>query len=1014
MPAALVPCSCSKCQGKLVPRSTKKSHEDTAKRLISQQAHGTSTSTSQPSLPTWRPSAAQLPHPGPSLSALRPSPTPAAASTEHPIGLDTLHLETPTSNPSYVDSMSTRTDLALSPLQEAVMPQVHVSILPTASCAAASNPRASPDPPAPTVSTSAPPPIILPARLAHMSAAAQVQELAAMAAAERRGQQAIRAARAAAAPLIPIADDDWEDLPDPEQEGNKTISIEFLPAPLLDFPLPVICTVTPQHIFFICWLFGYILLCISPFVGATSFFKWWGIFSKLRALLHFPTHSLLCRAVLTHMGAEPEFQALPVCPTCCEVFPASSPHSTVCLRCSIPVFQTAVPLSRSARTPTAPPRPLLQFPTKSIEEQLRDMLAVPGVEEEMDKWRSKKRTAGVYKDFFDRRIAKEIQGPDDLPFFRPGQSPQSGPDNELRIGLTLGVDWFSYLRSQIAPSHSSGPISFNIVNFRSFLRYRTTNLILRGIMPGPKEQDPDQVQRFMRVIVDELLRLWLQGFWVTTPNHPLGRLVRVILAGVICDKPAAHKMGGFGSHNHQFFCTRCWICQQDKTSEAAFQKNGFPERTDAEHRRRQQEYLKCTTAAAKKAFVTAYATRWCQLSRLPYFDLCRMIVIDPMHNLLLGLVKTHFYQIWVLHKVLRKTKEMRRFHALLAELRLPAFLGRLPALMGVPAGGSLTADQWLVAAIIVCPILIPQIWSEYMSADAEAVLSRRVAGIKTSVAAKKAAAAEARKKKAAAHAAQRAMDPPVDPRPQRIRRPTARAAAAQMEMDPDSDPEALPDAGTVLDKHDAEYEDPTTGSRKRARRSQDSDSDSDNEELEEREARSPPNLHPDDPPNFFKLATAVKLFLAHPITDAQIDEADRLLRSYGPELLRLYGDDVIKPNHHYATHTAENVRDYGPLQEFWTFLFERINKVLKSFNSSNHSGGELETSFFREFHRTVQTSRILAQAAQAPSDSPMYKSAEAMYKATSDDRGTIQALARQLDKAHEDGMYETSEGIQSA
>lgn len=136
---------------------------------------------------------------------------------------------------------------------------------------------------------------------------------------------------------------------------------------------------------------------------------------------------------------------------------------------------------------------------------------------------------------------------------------------------------------------------------------------------------------------------------------------------------------------------------------------------------------------------------------------------------------------------------------------------------------------------------------------------------------------------------------------------------------------------------------------------------------------------------------------------------------------QLYGADVIKPNHHYAMHTPEDVRNYGPLQEYWTFLFERMNKVLKSFNSSNHSGGELETSFFREFHRTVQTSRIvcpihhplayshsflqLAQAASFPSESPMRKSAEAMYKATADDRGTIQALARQLDEAQEDGEF---------
>lgn len=56
-------------------------------------------------------------------------------------------------------------------------------------------------------------------------------------------------------------------------------------------------------------------------------------------------------------------------------------------------------------------------------------------------------------------------------------------------------------------------------------------------------------------------------------------------------------------------------------------------------------------------------------------------------------------------------------------------------------------------------------------------------------------------------------------------------------------------------------------------------------------------------------------------------------------------------------HTTQFIRNFGPLREFWTFLFERLNKVLKSYKTPNHGGGELETSFFREFHRTVQLSR---------------------------------------------------------
>lgn len=58
-------------------------------------------------------------------------------------------------------------------------------------------------------------------------------------------------------------------------------------------------------------------------------------------------------------------------------------------------------------------------------------------------------------------------------------------------------------------------------------------------------------------------------------------------------------------------------------------------------------------------------------------------------------------------------------------------------------------------------------------------------------------------------------------------------------------------------------------------------------------------------------------------------------------------------------HTPECIRDFGPLHGFWTFLFERLNKVLKGYSTNNHSGGEVEATFFREFHRSVLTSRLV-------------------------------------------------------
>ena len=53
--------------------------------------------------------------------------------------------------------------------------------------------------------------------------------------------------------------------------------------------------------------------------------------------------------------------------------------------------------------------------------------------------------------------------------------------------------------------------------------------------------------------------LWRKGAIIRTPLFPNGRRIRVILVGVFCDKPAAHKVGGFASHSTFHFCTLDWI-----------------------------------------------------------------------------------------------------------------------------------------------------------------------------------------------------------------------------------------------------------------------------------------------------------------------------------------------------------------------------------------------------------------------------------------------------------------------
>lgn len=59
--------------------------------------------------------------------------------------------------------------------------------------------------------------------------------------------------------------------------------------------------------------------------------------------------------------------------------------------------------------------------------------------------------------------------------------------------------------------------------------------------------------------------------------------------------------------------------------------------------------------------------------------------------------------------------------------------------------------------------------------------------------------------------------------------------------------------------------------------------------------------------------------------------------------------NCVKPNFHWVTHIFDQILDYGPVYGFWTFIFEWLNKVLKSYSVNNHGGGEIETTFCRKF-----------------------------------------------------------------
>ena len=105
-------------------------------------------------------------------------------------------------------------------------------------------------------------------------------------------------------------------------------------------------------------------------------------------------------------------------------------------------------------------------------------------------------------------------------------------------------------------------------------------------------------------------------------------------------------------------------------------------------------------------------------------------------------------------------------------------------------------------------------------------------------------------------------------------------------------------------------------------------------------------------------------------------------------------------------HIFDQICDYGPVHGFWTFTFERLNKTLKGYKTNNHGGGEIEVTFFREFHRDVRLRELVTSLSQIDGNIPSRGSKEVaklLLESDGDDRGTLASLCREIDEEVDEG-----------
>jgi len=166
---------------------------------------------------------------------------------------------------------------------------------------------------------------------------------------------------------------------------------------------------------------------------------------------------------------------------------------------------------------------------------LRAQITRPGFLEKCESWWTRDLAGNSMGDVFEGRVWKDFLDSDGDPYFS-----SSG-----NLGVMLNVDWFQPYKHT---NHSCGVIYLVLMNLPREERFKPENVIIVGIIPGPKEPKGD-INSFLKPLVDELIDFW-DGVIFEDSCLPGGMLkLRVALLALCCDVPAARKCGGFAGHS---------------------------------------------------------------------------------------------------------------------------------------------------------------------------------------------------------------------------------------------------------------------------------------------------------------------------------------------------------------------------------------------------------------------------------------------------------------------------------
>ena len=336
--------------------------------------------------------------------------------------------------------------------------------------------------------------------------------------------------------------------------------------------------------------------------------------------------------------------------------------------------------------------PIKVYPYKSLQKSIEQLVRRDGFLASCEKWRNRSVPDGYLYDIYDGRIWKRYNSAEGLHFL-------CSPHSWL---LTLNVDWFEPFERGV---YSVGAIYMCIQNLPRDVRYRSENIILVGIMPGPKEAKKT-INSFLTPLVFELQEAWNHGFSAMSPQNIPVR-IKLALSCVTCDIPASRKVCGFLSHNASLGCNKClkrFPCNfGERTNYSGFIPEEWEQRNLEQHHRGLSAISKAVTKSGINLAESQFGVRYSILLALPYFDPVTFTAIDSMHNLFLGTGK-HMFSLWVERDILTKEK-MSILSNKIKMFSVPVGIGRLPSSIS-SSYGAYTASQWKNWITIYSPVVL--------------------------------------------------------------------------------------------------------------------------------------------------------------------------------------------------------------------------------------------------------------------------------------------------------------------